>query len=225
MTEPHEWSAREQAWALRDGHISPAELLEHYLGRIEVAGGVDGAYGAFALVDPDGARARLARLDEWPAPTRPALWGLPLADKDLNNRRGVPTGQGSRASTGRPAEITDALTADLDAAGTVNLGRTSAAEYGLYGFTEPVGRPPAAIPWAPDRNAGGSSGGAAAAVAAGLLPLAPGTDGGGSVRIPAAYCGLVGLVPGAAVLHADGNRRFWAGVVSVVFIALNVIFF
>lgn len=213
MTGLHERSARELAAAMASGELDPAELLEHCLRRIEREGG---RLGAFATVDAEGARERVRRLREQAvgAAQLPPLWGLPLADKDLSNRRGVPTGAGSRAASGRPAPFSDPLVVDLDAAGAQHLGRTAAAEYGLYGFTEPLGRPPAAIAWAPECNAGGSSGGAAAAVAAGLLPLAPGSDGGGSVRIPAAYSGLVGIIPGAAVLRADRNRRFWKGVVS-----------
>src|SRR5690349_7589442 len=92
-------------------------------------------------------------------------------------------------------EVSDEVVLRLERAGTISLGKTNTPEFGSPCYTEPDVAPPARTPWDLDRMAGGSSGGAAAAVAAGLVPLAQGSDGGGSIRIPASCCGLVGLKP------------------------------
>src|SRR5690606_13652836 len=92
-------------------------------------------------------------------------------------------------------DVSDEVVVRLEAAGMVRLGKTNAPEFGSPCYTEPDVAPPARTPYDLDRMAGGSSGGAAAAVAAGLVPLAHGSDGGGSIRIPASCCGLYGLKP------------------------------
>jgi amidase len=193
----HEYTALEQWQLLQNGEVSPVELTTAYLERVER---LNGAVGAFITVTADAAleRARSVQ-DELPKST--PLWGLPLGDKDLWNRRGVPTHYGSR-SRGRTAGFSDDIVRQLDAAGAISLGKTSTPEFGLSCYTEPKVGPVTRNPWALDRGTGGSSGGAAAAVAAGLLPFAPGSDGGGSVRIPAAACGLVGLKPGRGLVPA-----------------------
>lgn len=194
MTELHEMTAIEQLAALGAGEVSPVEVAQHYLDRIAR---LDGGLGAFVEVTADAAIERAAGLTE---PTG-ALWGLPFGDKDLVPRAGVPTRFGSRLYSARPGHqdfVPDA-TADqaavLDEAGGVSLGKTNTPEFGLTGYTETQIAPPARDPWNPANGAGGSSGGAATAVAAGLLPLAPGSDGGGSIRIPAATVGVVGIKP------------------------------
>jgi amidase len=123
------------------------------------------------------------------------LWGLPCGDKDLWQRAGVRTGYGSRLFADFVPDTSDEIVETLDAAGAVSLGKTNTPEFGLPAYTESLAAAPARNPWNPALGAGGSSGGAAVAVASGMLPFAPGSDGGGSIRIPAAACGLVGLKP------------------------------
>src|SRR5690606_13123991 len=108
---------------------------------------------------------------------------------------GVPTRFGSRLHRDFVPDATADQAAVLDEAGGVSLGKTNTPEFGLTGYTETQIAPPARDPWNPANGAGGSSGGAATAVAAGLLPRAPGSDGGGSIRIPAATVGVVGIKP------------------------------
>ncbi|MDQ1083391.1 MULTISPECIES: amidase [Microbacterium] len=188
MTRPHDLSLVAQVAGLADGTLDPRELTAHYLDRI----GRLADLGAFAEVTPDAALRRAAALDR--AETGP-LWGVPLADKDLVARAGVPTRYGSRARAHLVPTASDPLADALDAAGAVNVGKTTTSEFGLTGFTEPLIHAPARDPWRLGAGAGGSSGGAAVAVAAGLLPAAVGSDGGGSIRIPSATVGVVGLKP------------------------------
>lgn len=201
MAELHDLTALEQLDRLRRDELSPAELVEHYLARIaRLDAGPDGL-GAFVEVTADAARARAAELLS--QSTALALWGIPSADKDLVDRAGVPTRYGSRAFAGHIPETSDELVDVLDAAGAISLGKTSTPEFGMPSYTEPLAGRPARNPYDPGLGPGGSSGGAAVAVAAGLLPLAPGSDGGGSVRIPAAATGLVGLKPSRGRIPAS----------------------
>jgi len=188
MTRPHDLSLVAQVGALRDGSLDPRDLASHYLARITRF--ID--LGAFAEVTPDAAFRRIAKLGR---PANHSLWGVPLADKDLVARAGVPTRYGSRSRAHLVPTASDPLAAALDAAGAVNVGKTSTSEFGLTGFTEPLIHAPARDPWRLSAGAGGSSGGAAVAVAAGLLPAAVGSDGGGSIRIPSATVGVVGVKP------------------------------
>ncbi len=123
----------------------------------------------------------------------PPLLGVPIAIKDLTDVAGVRCTLGSAAFADRVATVDAHVVTLLRKAGTVILGKSNAAEFGTPCYTEPDVAPPARTPWDLSRSAGGSSGGAGAAVAAGLAPFAQGNDGGGSVRIPASVCGLVGL--------------------------------
>lgn len=194
--ELHDLTALEQGELIRSGEISPVELTEHYLER---AARLPREYvdGAFAFRDPDAARLRarevaaVGPVGEGASP----LAGVPTAIKDLNLTKGVPTAFGSPAFADYVPDVSDAVTLSIEAAGMVSLGKTSTPEFGSPCYTEPEGRPPAVTPWDVTRMAGGSSGGAASAVAAGLIPVAQGSDGGGSIRIPASCCGLVGLKP------------------------------
>jgi amidase len=194
MTELHDLTALEQAAAVRAGEVSPAELAEHYLERI---GRRSDELGAFVTVTADLAREQARRLGEEAREgrLRSPLHGVPVPVKDLNLTAGVRTALGSRAFADFVPEIDDHVVTHLREAGTVLLGKTNAPELGLPCYTESDVAPPARTPWDTDRMAGGSSGGAAAAVAAGLAPVAQGNDGGGSIRIPASCCGLVGLKP------------------------------
>jgi amidase len=190
MAELHDLSAIEQVAALRSREISPVELVAHYLDRIAR---LDGGLGAFVEVTADAALARARSLEaQEPAG---ALWGLPSGDKDLVPRAGVPTRFGSMLHRDFVPEATADQALVLDEAGAVSLGKTNTPEFGMTGYTESQVAPPARDPWNPANGAGGSSGGAATAVAAGLLPVAPASDAGGSIRIPAATTGLVGIKP------------------------------
>jgi amidase len=204
--ELHHLTALEQLDWLRRGEVSPRELTEHYLARIVR---LDPALGAFAAVTPELARERADAVAG--TAKAAALWGLPIADKDLVARAGVPTGRGSRVSPGEPADESDELALVLDAAGAVSLGKTATPEFGMPSYTEPRAGRPARNPYDPTLGAGGSSGGAAVAVSAGLLPFAPGSDGGGSIRIPAAATGLVGLKPSRGRIPAGSGFLGLAG--------------
>jgi amidase len=195
MAALHELSALEQAAAVRGGEVSPSELVEHYLDRIER---LSDTVGAYVTVTPALAReqARQAErtLFESREPTRlPPLLGVPIAIKDLTDVAGVRCTLGSAVFADRVPTVDAHVVTLLRRAGTVVLGKTNAAEFGTPAYTEPDVAPPARTPWDLSKSAGGSSGGAGAAVAAGLAPFAQGNDGGGSVRIPASVCGLVGL--------------------------------
>lgn len=207
MGELHDMSATEQVAALRRGDVSPREAAQHYLERIAR---LDPAVGAFITVTPEAALAR-ADAVERDANRSAVLWGLPHADKDLVARAGVRTTYGSRLTESFVPEVSDPLVEVLDAAGAVSLGKTNTPEFGLPSYTENLVSAPSRTPWDLTRGAGGSSGGAAAAVAAGLLPAAVGSDGGGSIRIPAAACGLVGLKPSRGRVPSLGGFGALAG--------------
>ncbi|GAA3008978.1 amidase [Streptosporangium longisporum] len=179
---------------MRRREISPVELTEHYLDRIDRLDAQVGAYvtvtAELALEQAHKAEARvLAGEDVSP------LAGVPIPIKDLNLVKGVPIHFGSATYEGFVAPVDDSLVERLRDAGTIMLGKTATPEFGLPCYTETPLSPPSRTPWDPSRSAGGSSGGAAAAVAAGLAPAAQGSDGAGSIRIPASVCGLFGLKP------------------------------
>src|SRR3954464_11844720 len=185
MSELHDLTALEQGAAIRRGEVSTAELVEHYLGRIDQHAE---QLGAFVTVTAEQARAATPSGDG-------PLAGVPTAIKDLNATAGVRTSFGSPVFADFVPDFDDEVVRRIAGAGRVSLGKTSPPEFGSPCYTEPEGAPPAVTPWDTTRMAGGSSGGAASAVAAGLVPVAQGSDGGGSIRIPASCCGLVGLKP------------------------------
>ena len=193
----HDLTAFEQRDRLAAGALDPTALAAHYLERIAVR---NPRLRAFTTVTAERALARVRRLETDDAVregrTAPALyplWGLPIGDKDLEDREGVPTTMGSalvaeHASDPErlPVRSTEVV-ADRDLAGAVSLGKTNTPEFGFPCYTENLlDGGVARNPWDPSRSAGGSSGGAAIAVASGMLPFGPGSDGGGSIRIPAA---------------------------------------
>ncbi|NMI00266.1 amidase [Pseudonocardia acidicola] len=194
MAEPHELTALEQAAALRRRELSAHELVEHTLSRIDA---LDATLGAFVTLTPDraleAAREADRRLAAGSGDDLPPLLGVPTAIKDLAMTAGVRTTFGSPVYANFVPDVDDDAARLLREAGAISVGKTSTPEFGLPPYTEPAGRPPAVTPWDTTRLAGGSSGGAGAAVAGGLVAFAHGTDGGGSIRIPAAACGLVGL--------------------------------
>lgn len=202
MGELHDLTALEQAAAVRAREVSPTELVEHYLGRVER---LSDEVGAFVTVTADVARRQAAAAEARLAGSAGGLsplFGVPTAVKDLNQTAGVRTTFGSASTADFVPEVSDEVVLRLEAAGMPWLGKTNAPEFGSPCYTEPDVAPPARTPWDLDRMAGGSSGGAAAAVAAGLVPLAQGSDGGGSIRIPASCCGLFGLKPSRGRISA-----------------------
>lgn len=183
----------------RSGQASPVEATQAVLARI---GRINPRINAYCLVDADSALAS-ARVSEarWHAHRSSgapvgALEGVPTSIKDLILTRGWPTLRGSRTiDPQQPWEVDAPATARLREAGAVLLGKTTTPEFGCKGETNSPATGITRNPWNLDCTPGGSSGGTAAAVAAGLGPLSVGTDGAGSVRIPAAFCGNVGLKP------------------------------
>ena len=192
--------------ALASGEVSAREASEYFLGRIEA---LNPELGSFIAVTADAALTAARRADDALAGGRllGILHGMPLAHKDLTDVAGVPTTMGSAAVPQVPAEADGPLPAVLRAAGAISLGKTQVPEFGLSSYSENLVAPPARNPLNPALSPGGSSGGSAAAVAAGMLPFAPGTDGGGSVRIPAAATGLVGLKPNRGRVPSGGGQR------------------
>lgn len=194
MSSLSELTALEQRDLLRRGELSSRELTTHYLDRIDAR---NMELGAFVTVTADAALAEAEGADQRQASGAdlPLLHGLPLAHKDLTDVAGVVTTHGSAALQHTVAAADSPLVAVLRRAGAVSVGKTQVPEFGLSCYSENLVAPPSRNPLNPALSSGGSSGGSAAAVAAGLIPFAPGTDGGGSVRIPAAATGLIGLKP------------------------------
>ncbi|WP_448620561.1 amidase [Geodermatophilus sp. URMC 65] len=194
MTQLHDLTALEQAAAVRSREVSPTELVEHALRRVEA---LDAGLGAFLTVTPERALAGARRAERRlrAGGELPPLLGVPTAVKDLNNTAGVRTTFGSTVLADNVPTVDDAVVTRLVEAGTISIGKTNTPEFGFPCYTDNALVGPARCPWDPGRLAGGSSGGAAVAVAAGMLPVAQGSDGGGSIRIPASINGLVGLKP------------------------------
>ncbi|GAA1895105.1 amidase [Asanoa iriomotensis] len=206
MADLHDLTALDQGAAIARGEVTSAELVEHYLARAAAFGD---RVGAFVTVTADQARADAAARDAAPPAHRGPLHGVPTAIKDLTMTAGVRTTFGSAAFADLVPPIDADVVTYLRAAGTVSLGKTTTSELGTSCHAETLVAPPARNPWGLGFTAGGSSGGAAAAVAAGLVAVAQGSDGGGSVRIPAAICGLVGYKPSRGVV--SGGPLGFAG--------------
>ncbi|MFF2508073.1 amidase [Streptomyces sp. NPDC058067] len=185
-------TATETAARVRAGELSPVEVTDAVLARIEA---VDPHLHAFCTVVPEQARAQARRVaDDVAAGRDPGpLAGVPMGIKDLISTQGIRTTSGSPAYRDFVPDEDDIVVERAVAAGAVVLGKTNASEFGFG----PVGQnplfPTTRNPWNTGLTPGGSSAGSAAAVAAGLGPLALGSDGGGSIRIPAALCGLFGF--------------------------------
>ena len=192
-----------QAEMVRRGDLSARELTDVVLRRIDQG---NARLNAFATVLADQARAEADARDREPA-TGP-LHGVPIAIKDEVDVAGVVTGFGGAAST-RPALADAEPVRLLREAGAVIIGKTRMPEFGQFPFTESVAHGYTRNPWDTNRTPGGSSGGTAAAVAAGLVAAGSGGDGGGSIRIPAAHCGLFGLKPQRGRVSAAPNADLW----------------
>jgi amidase len=197
VTQIHDLTVLELAAAVRQRELSPTEITSHYLDRIER---LNAEVGAYYTVTADLARDQASQAEKALAraadpDSLPPLTGVPIPIKDLNMVAGVRQTLGSLAFEDNVPAQDDHVTAQLRAAGAVITGKTATPEFGLPCYTETAIGPPARTPWDLSRSAGGSSGGAAAAVASGLAPAAQGSDGGGSIRIPASVCGLFGIKP------------------------------
>jgi amidase len=201
-------SATEIVARVRDGMCSAVDVARAHLERIAER---DGVIGAFQEHDPERVLAEAHGVDTRPDRFALPLAGVPVAIKDCVDVSGYPTRYGSAATSTTAARRDDELVKRLRAAGAVVIGKTRMPELAVWGFTH------SALgitrnPLDESRDPGGSSGGSAAAVAAGMAALALGTDGGGSIRIPAAYCGLVGLKPGNGVVPLPGGAdEHWCG--------------
>jgi amidase len=190
MTDLTWLDATAQADLVRQGDVSPKELVEAAIERIER---VNPQLDAVIRTRYDEARTDAARASGEPdAPFR----GVPILLKDLGcHVAGEPTAHGIGAMHTVPQPTTSYLAEAFRRAGFIALGRTNVPELGSTITTEPMSFPPARNPWNRERSTGGSSGGSAAAVASGMVPVAHANDGGGSIRVPASECGLVGLKP------------------------------
>jgi aspartyl-tRNA(Asn)/glutamyl-tRNA(Gln) amidotransferase subunit A len=189
---------------VRSGTRTAHQLVTHALERIEA---LNPRVNAFVAIDADDALEAAARIDdavaggEDPGP----LAGIPIGVKDLDDAAGFVTSQGSAVFAGGPAATEDSpLVARLRAAGCVVVGKTNTPELGWKADTDNVAFGPTANPWNLAHSPGGSSGGAAAAIAAGMVPLATGSDGGGSIRIPSSCCGLSGVKPSLGRVPSGG---------------------
>ncbi|MCA9594324.1 MAG: amidase [Myxococcales bacterium] len=185
-------SAVEIGERITRGELRPLEVVEHYLGRIR---DWDAELASFVEVHDERVRRDAAR-----SPSSGPLAGVPVAIKDLNAVAGSHMRLGSAATEWLWTPFDDLAVRRLREAHMLMLGKTSTSELGVLPVTEPKIHAPTRNPFDPERSAGGSSGGSAAAVAARLAPLALGSDGAGSVRIPAAFCGVVGFKPSRGLI-------------------------
>lgn len=200
-------TASETAEAVRQGELSAREAVTQALARIDRTQPLTNAW---QVVRRDAALAEADLVDGHPDRAILPLAGVPLAIKDNIPVAGEPMRDGSAASDPTPQATDHEVVRRLRAAGAVVVGLTRVPELCLWGATDSVFGV-TRNPWDPERTPGGSSGGSAAAVASGAVPIAHGNDGLGSIRIPSACCGLVGLKPGPDVVPSDLGASSWHG--------------
>jgi aspartyl-tRNA(Asn)/glutamyl-tRNA(Gln) amidotransferase subunit A len=200
-------TALELARGVADGTLSPVQLTDCAL---ELADRAEPAINAYAARLPARARREAAdrEAEARAGRIRGPLHGVPIAVKDNFYLQGEPTGKGSRTSSDEPARESAPMVARLVDAGAVVIGKTTTPEFGWKGTGISPRTGVTRNPWNPARNSGGSSAGSGATVAAGAVPVAIGTDAGGSIRIPAAFCGVVGFKP------TLGAIPVWPGTVN-----------
>jgi amidase len=211
MPDPAASLTRRTAAALaalvRTGAVSPRAVVQAHLERIRL---LQPSVDAFQLVRAERALEEADQLARRTDLASLPLAGVPVAIKDNLDVAGEPTRSGSLATPDGPAAADHEVVRRVRAAGAIVVGKTRLPELGLWGTTDGAFGT-AHNPWQLSRTAGGSSGGSAAAVAAGMVPIAVGNDGLGSIRIPAACCGLIGLKPGPDVVPAGIGRHSWFG--------------
>jgi Asp-tRNA(Asn)/Glu-tRNA(Gln) amidotransferase A subunit family amidase len=215
-----------EAWDLRElvrkKEVRPREVAEFFLARVEK---LNPKLGAFMTITADRALADAARLEKIGAAeaAKLPLFGVAYSLKDLLWTKDIRTTFGSKNYENWHAPADAELAVRLANSGGILLGKTTTPEFGLRPTTEGGLCPPARNPWNLEHTAGGSSGGSASAVAAGLHPIAQGSDGGGSVRIPAACCGLVGIKPSRGrITRAPQDAESWGGLSTTGPIARSV---
>ncbi len=197
-TDINRFDAVETAFRLRNGDIKASEAIEHAITRTET---INPHINAIVTKTYDQARETAKTLKGG------TFAGLPIFVKDLYDISGVPTGHGSRGYANYVPKKQYPFFDDLFASGVINLGKSSAPEFGMTASTEPLSSGVTRNPWNLNHSTGGSSGGAAALVASGVVPLATASDGGGSIRIPASCCGLFGLKVSVDRFRPDMNER------------------
>jgi len=215
-----------EAWDLRElvrnKEVRPREVAEFFLARVEK---LNPRLGAFMTVTADRALADASRLERMNDSdlARLPLFGVAYSLKDLVWTKDIRTTFGSRNYENWHAPADAELAVRLANSGGILLGKTTTPEFGLRPTTEGGLCPPARNPWNLEHTAGGSSGGSASAVAAGLHPVAQGSDGGGSIRVPSACCGVVGIKPSRGrITRAPENGESWAGLSTTGPIARTV---
>jgi amidase len=220
--DPEDWAfagVARQAELVRAGEVSSTELVELYLERIER---LEPGLNAFRVVMAERALADARQADarRGAGGERPLL-GVPIAVKDTEDVAGEPTAWGTAVRAG-PAERDNELVSRLRGAGAVIMGKTNLPELAIIGDTEGPAFGFTRNPWDPDRSPGGSSGGSAAAVAAGLCAAATASDGAGSIRNPASFCGLVGLKPQRDRVSLGTLAGHWHGLSVAGFVTRTV---
>ena len=200
-------SATDIAAAVRAGEVTAEEVVAGHLDRIAR---LNAELGAFVRVRAAAAAAEARAVDARADRAELPLAGVPVAVKDCVSVAGEPMSYGSAAFPRVPRNHDHPVVARLRTAGAIVVGLTNLPELAIYPFTDSV-YGVARNPWNPRRTPGGSSGGAAAAAASAMVPLAHGTDGLGSVRIPAAACGLFGIKPGTGIVPGDLGETGWFG--------------
>ncbi|MEX2269250.1 MAG: amidase [Acidimicrobiia bacterium] len=204
-------SALEQRELVRQREVSPSDLVELYLERIER---LNPQLDAFLTVAGDQARdaARLAEKELAAAgdgADLPPFLGVPISIKDLNDTAGIRTTHGTAEWHDRVPDRDEEVVARIRRAGFIILGKTNTPEFGARAVTQTLAYPPGRNPWDTSRTPGGSSGGAGAAVAAGLGAVAQGSDGGGSIRVPSAWCGVFGIKPSRGRVSSAPGPQSW----------------
>ncbi|TSD95595.1 amidase [Skermania sp. ID1734] len=202
-----DFTATSIATRVRAGELDPVRSVQEALDRIAKR---DSGIDAFIAVRGEAALAEAKELSlRRDLPSLP-MAGVPVAVKDNIAVKGLPLRMGSRATAAEPSAVDHPVVARLREAGAVIVGLTAMPELGIWGTTDSPGRV-TRNPWDSTRTAGGSSGGAAAAVSAGMVPIAHGNDGLGSIRIPSACCGLFGIKPGSGLVPSEVGRTSWFG--------------
>jgi amidase len=210
MSDGSSWvgaTAKQISRAVRRGDVSATQVVADTIEQIAIS---DPSLDAFRVVRAGEALSEAEKVDDQEDLANLPLAGVPVAVKENTAVAGLPTWDGSAAARRPVAEEDHEVVRRLRGAGAIVVGVTRMPEMGLWGVTDDEDAP-TRNPWDRDRTPGGSSGGSAAAVAAGLVPIAQGNDGLGSIRIPAACCGLVGLKPGRGVIPAELGTNDWFG--------------